>query len=157
MKIDESYLARRRFLCGMIGGGVAAMGTGMLSPLVQFAGNLRAAPPPEFLAIERTDYELPPGKSKMIPYGHIPVLLLQPADASSPLRAFVASCTHLNCTVSYQEEKKCIFCACHGGVFDLDGRVVSGPPPSPLRQLFTKFSNGKLILALEKDNLEKAS
>ena len=50
-----------------------------------------------------------------------------------------------------------IFCACHDGVYDTDGRVLSGPPPRPLRQFYSKLSGGKLIIALEKANLEKAS
>jgi cytochrome b6-f complex iron-sulfur subunit len=157
MKSDEAYLARRRFLCGMLCGGATAMGAGVLVPLVQYAGNLHATPPPEFVTLEKADYQLSPGKGKFILYGHIPVLLLQPSDSASPLRVFVASCTHLNCTVSYEEDRRAIYCACHEGVYDLAGRVVSGPPPGPLRQLFTKVSNGKLILALEKDDLDKAS
>jgi cytochrome b6-f complex iron-sulfur subunit len=157
VKIDESYLARRRFLGCMVGGGVAAMGANMALPLVQFAANLHASPLPDFLAVDKADYELSPGKSKMALYGHLPLLLVRAADAGSPLRVFLATCTHLNCTVSYQEEQNRIYCACHEGVYDVEGRVVSGPPPSPLRELFTKFSNGKLIIALEKDNLEKAS
>lgn len=157
MKIDESHVARRRFLGGMLGGGMAAMGAGMAAPLVQFAGNFHPAPLPDFLAVEKADYELPPGKAKMILYGNVPVLLLQPPEAGGRLRVFVASCTHLNCTVSYQEQENRIYCACHGGSFDTDGQVVSGPPPRALPQLHSKFSGGKLIIAMEKENLEKAS
>ena len=36
MKINESYLVRRRFLCGMLGGGAAALGTSVGVPLVAF-------------------------------------------------------------------------------------------------------------------------
>jgi cytochrome b6-f complex iron-sulfur subunit len=157
MKLDESYVARRRFLCCMLGGGAAVMGAGMVTPLVQYAGNLHPSPPPDFLALERDEYELAPGKGKMILYGHIPTLLLQPADTGKPLLAFVATCTHLNCTVTYQEVQNRIFCACHEGSFDLEGRVIAGPPPSPLQRFFTKLNNGKLILALEEANLAKAT
>ncbi len=157
MKIDESYVARRSFLCSMLGGGAAAMSAGMVVPLMEYAGNLRAAPPPDSLALEKVDYELPPGKAKMILYGRIPVLLLRPAEEDGALRALVATCTHLDCTVTYQEDEHRIYCACHDGIYDTEGRVISGPPPRPLRQLYSKFSDGKLILALEKANLEKAN
>ncbi len=93
----------------------------------------------------------------MILYGRIPVLLLRPAEANAAPRALLAACTHLNCTVTYQEDEHRIYCACHDGIYDTQGRVVSGPPPRPLRQLYTKLSDGKLILALEKANLEKAT
>ena len=88
MKIDESYLARRRFLCCMLGGGVAAMAAGIGLPLMEYAGDFHSAPPPDFLVLEKADYELPPGKAKMILYGHIPVLLLQPAETRQPLEGF---------------------------------------------------------------------
>lgn len=157
MKLDDPYPARRRFLCTMLGGGVAAMGAGMAIPFAQYAGNLHPTPPPDFVALEKADYSLAPGKGRMVRYGHIPALLLQPADASRPPTAFLASCTHLNCTVTYEETKQRIYCACHDGCFDLEGRVISGPPPEPLHKLFTRVVGGKLILALEERNLDKAS
>ena len=45
MKIEQSHLARRRFLCGMIGGGAAAMGAGVAAPLLEYAGNFRRRRP----------------------------------------------------------------------------------------------------------------
>jgi cytochrome b6-f complex iron-sulfur subunit len=155
MKLDESCIQRRCFLRNMLSGGAAAIGACAVGPLLQYAGDFRETPPPDFLVLGRADYELPPGKGKMVLYGHIPALLLQPADGS-PLRAFVATCTHLNCTVSYQPEKNRIFCACHNGIYDTRGQVLSGPPPRPLREFYTMLKRGKLILALEKANLEKA-
>ncbi|MDX2444241.1 MAG: ubiquinol-cytochrome c reductase iron-sulfur subunit [Bacteroidales bacterium] len=41
-------------------------------------------------------------------------------------------CTHLGCTVSWQEDKNEFYCPCHHARFDKDGKVVSGPPPKPL-------------------------
>jgi nitrite reductase/ring-hydroxylating ferredoxin subunit len=156
VKLEESYLARRRFLCGMLGGGAAALGAMIGVPLVQYAGNIHSAPPPEFVVLEPEDYDLPPGKAKIILYGHLPVLLLRPPGADGPLRIFSATCTHLNCTVSYQEDQERIYCACHAGVFDTEGRVLSGPPPAPLRPFWSKRSGDKLVIAMEKENLEKA-
>jgi Rieske Fe-S protein len=48
------------------------------------------------------------------------------------VRAFNAVCTHVDCTVRYRRETSDLFCSCHDGVYDLDGRNVSGPPPRPL-------------------------
>ena len=50
-------------------------------------------------------------------------------------RALSATCTHLGCRVSWQPGTNQFKCPCHGGVFDREGRVVSGPPPAPLRRL----------------------
>ncbi len=134
MKIDQSYLARRRFLCGMLGGGAAAIGAGAAIPLLEYAGNLRPEPPPDYVVLQKSDYELRPGTAKIVPYGPIPVLLLRPDEGDETLRALDATCTHLDCIVSYQPDEHRIYCACHGGVYDTDGRVISGPPPRSLRK-----------------------
>jgi Rieske Fe-S protein len=62
-----------------------------------------------------------------------PCLVVRTLD--NEVRAFNAICTHTQCTVEYRPEKGVIFCACHNGVFDLEGRNVSGPPPRPLEAL----------------------
>jgi len=154
MKIHESYLARRRFLGTMVGGGAAALGAGMAAPLACYVGNFREEPPPDFLILDRADYELGPGESAIIPYGRIPVLLLRTPEGE--LRAFVAVCTHFDCTVSYLPGEQRIFCACHEGYYGLDGRVISGPPPRPLSPAYWKLTGEKLVLALEQENLERA-
>ena len=48
------------------------------------------------------------------------------------VKAFNAICTHVDCTVKYRADKGDIFCSCHNGVYDVNGRNVSGPPPRPL-------------------------
>lgn len=42
--------------------------------------------------------------------------------------AFSNVCPHLGCHVHYQPSKQRFFCPCHNGVFDLEGRPISGPP-----------------------------
>ncbi|NQT14356.1 MAG: Rieske (2Fe-2S) protein [Planctomycetes bacterium] len=156
MKINQSYLARRRFLSGMLGGGAAALGASVAVPLVGYVGNLKEAPPPEWMEIEKTDYALAPGTSKLVMYGHIPALLIQTREPGSELRVFDATCTHFDCTVRYVPEEDHILCACHEGYYRVDGSVISGPPPRPLRKFWHRLHNGKLVIALEKENLEKA-
>ncbi|MDA8235410.1 MAG: ubiquinol-cytochrome c reductase iron-sulfur subunit [Clostridia bacterium] len=71
---------------------------------------------------------------------------------------FDPRCTHLGCAYSWKEDDKSFFCPCHGGVFDLDGRVVAGPPPRPLDRYEYKVENGKLIIGKSyrvDDDLEK--
>jgi Rieske Fe-S protein len=80
------------------------------------------------LAAKKT--ELQPNSGKTFPFGTQPGLLVHTADGE--YRAFSAVCTHLGCTVQYEPEKRVIWCACHNGAYDLEGRNVSGPPPRPL-------------------------
>jgi len=157
MWIEDSYLARRRFLYGMIGGGAAALGAGAVGPLAQYVGNFRQQPPPDFLVLSKAECDILPGTAKMVMYGRIPALLIKLPEPQSELKVFVATCSHLNCTVNYQPEANRIFCACHEGCFDTDGQVLSGPPPLPLRTFYHKLKPEGLVIALEEKNLEKAS
>lgn len=69
------------------------------------------------------------GDAKMVQISGKAVIVIR--DASG-FKAFSASCTHLGCLVKWDREKKELICPCHAAVFDANGGVVSGPPPSPL-------------------------
>lgn len=56
------------------------------------------------------------------------------------------TCTHLGCLVHWDAAKKIFLCACHGGQFDRDGRVIAGPPPRPLDTHRFKVENGYLMV-----------
>lgn len=58
--------------------------------------------------------------------------------------AFDPACTHLGCRITWVGDKNRYLCPCHGGVFDPDGKVVSGPPPKPLDAYPVKVENGKI-------------
>lgn len=59
---------------------------------------------------------------------------------------FSPICSHLGCSVAWNEGKKLFQCPCHGGVYDATGKVVSGPPPRPLTRFETKVEDGKLFI-----------
>lgn len=64
-------------------------------------------------------------------------------------RDFVAMsnvCTHLGCRVRWIAEQEQFFCPCHNGVFDKDGKVISGPPPRPLDRYEVKVENDQLFI-----------
>jgi Rieske Fe-S protein len=63
--------------------------------------------------------------------------------------AISAGCTHLGCIVTWDEAEKLFKCPCHDGRFDVDGKVISGPPPAPLKRHKTRIDNGKVFLATE--------
>ena len=49
--------------------------------------------------------------------------------------ALDSTCTHLGCRTRFDAEAMHFVCPCHGGAYDVDGQVVAGPPPAPLRRL----------------------
>ena len=44
-----------------------------------------------------------------------------------------ALCTHQQCTVAYNALGQTFDCPCHDSSYELDGRVIGGPAPRPLR------------------------
>lgn len=59
------------------------------------------------------------------------------------------ACTHLGCRIKHQTDSRRFICPCHGGVFDEDGNVVSGPPPKPLERHDVKIEDGKIWIYRE--------
>ncbi len=55
-------------------------------------------------------------------------------------------CTHLGCAYSWQADKNRFFCPCHDGIFDIEGKVIGGPPPRPLDRYEAKVENGRLYI-----------
>jgi Rieske Fe-S protein len=71
-------------------------------------------------------------------------------DGRSSVRAMSATCTHLGCQVRWDGDGKRFRCPCHGGVFDVSGNVVSGPPPRPLTQLDARIdpASGSVLVRM---------
>lgn len=84
-------------------------------------------------------------RSKIIRFGHKPVLVIK--TEKDDFRAFSAICTHLDCTVQYRNDLGVIWCACHNGKFDLNGRNISGPPPRPLDVYSVAIKNEEVIIS----------
>lgn len=55
-------------------------------------------------------------------------------------------CTHLGCRVRWIADKEIFLSPCHNGVFDREGRVISGPPPRPLDRFEVKIENNQLLI-----------
>ena len=64
------------------------------------------------------------------------------------LFALAPVCTHLGCLVGWQRPSERFVCPCHGGQYDINGKVVAGPPPTSLNRLPLKIENGKVLVGL---------
>ena len=62
--------------------------------------------------------------------------------------ALSSTCTHLGCRVAWDSDAALLKCPCHGGTFDRDGAVTSGPPPAPLAKLATRIESGQVMVEL---------
>lgn len=73
--------------------------------------------------------------------------------ADGRLFAFSNTCTHMQCNVHWDPSLGQFLCPCHGGLYDLTGQNIGGPPPSPLPQwlhrTFTDPATGRTILEVQ--------
>ena len=89
-------------------------------------------------------FEIPSGSSKVVLYNDKPVIII-----NRPGKGFIALskvCTHLGCLVEYEKDKNRLICPCHAGTYDLEGNVLSGPPPRPLPKIPLKVEGEQVII-----------
>lgn len=95
------------------------------------------------LIIRKSD--VPSGDAKNFIYQNTPAVII-----NSPEKGFIAVsriCTHLGCLVEYNRGKQRLLCPCHAGNFDVNGNVLSGPPPKPLAIIPLKIDGDNVIIA----------
>jgi Rieske Fe-S protein len=128
--IEPVQQGKRDFLKYLLGGSLIAWIGAVVYPLFAY---LR---PPKQAEVEVSSVKV--GKlsaiekdsGTVVRFGSKPVIVLR--TAAGEMRAFSATCTHLDCTVQYRKDMGVIWCACHNGRYDLNGRNIAGPPPRPL-------------------------
>lgn len=62
------------------------------------------------------------------------------------VRVLDSTCTHLGCRTRYDAASKHFLCPCHGGVYDVDGTVLDGPPPAPLHTLEARIDGDHVVV-----------
>jgi Rieske Fe-S protein len=126
------FMERRRFLNGFLGTSFGALLASVLYPVLRYVSPPRIpeASTNQIEAGSTNDPVLMEKGFKIVRFGAEPVVLVKVSDTD--FRAFTATCTHLDCVVGFQKDKSRLFCNCHGGAYDLNGRNVAGPPPRPL-------------------------
>jgi len=146
-KTTKSDVSRRKFLNALFGGSLLAWLGTILYPVAKFL-----VPPPvpdiSVNSVEAgaiSDFAL--NSSKIIRFGRKPVLVIRKKNGS--FKALAATCTHLDCNVQFRSDLEQVWCACHNGFYDIEGRNISGPPPKPLAQYSVAISNDKVIISKE--------
>lgn len=117
---------RRKFLSFLL----TAFGTGAFVSLAYPLIRYLAPPKPDVGTARQTLKKSDIGDAKEILFQETPTIII-----NRPGKGYIALsrvCTHLGCLLEYDKLQKKLICPCHAGVFNLEGRVVSGPPPEPL-------------------------
>ena len=125
-----------------VGVGVPLAGFGILPALEEEALEWARLGPVEMFVT---------GEPKLVPFTHVvpkpwpeepvrhAVYVLKRAETD--FAVYDIRCTHVGCPVNWNPQAKRFFSPCHGGVFDIEGRVQAGPPPRPLDRYEVKIEN----------------
>lgn len=141
----DSGPSRRRFLDYLLGTSAVATLGAIVYPIIRFM-----SPPPVIESTENSVIaaklnEVPVNSGKIFKFGSKPGLIVR--TDSGELKAFSAVCTHLDCIVQYQPETKQIWCACHNGQYNLNGKNVGGPPPRPLEEFKVNTRGDDIVVS----------
>lgn len=139
-------VSRRRFLDWFVGTSGGALLISVMYPVTRYLipptveeSTARSVT----LAVRPEDVKANSGQ--IFRFGSQPGILVR--TPAGDLRAFTAICTHLACTVQYRSDLNHIWCACHNGHFDLNGRNVAGPPPKPLEPFTVNVRREEIVVS----------
>jgi Rieske Fe-S protein len=143
---DKENISRRRFLGFLSVIGLGWLGA-ILYPVYEFLSPQQAPDPfgedGRALVEKITPADVArPGMGKNGGYGGRGLILFRNEDGQ--LQAFDSKCTHAGCNVEYQTTR--FYCNCHGGIYDLNGKNIAGPPPKPLTELGVVEEDGQLFV-----------
>lgn len=137
--------SRRSFLKYLLSIGFIGFISSVLYPLISYLV------PPKQSEVEVSSVnagkvsDFAKNSGKIIKFGNEPVIVLR--KPSGEFKALSAVCTHLSCTVQFRKDWEVIWCACHNGKYDLNGKNISGPPPRPLTAYNVNIQKGNLFIS----------
>ena len=138
-------ITRRRFINFSLYSSLSTLAAATIYPIVRFIMPPKTPQAVQSEVVAAKIGELTPNSAKIFKFGSEPGILILTDEAK--YKAFSAICTHLSCTVQYRKDLKHIWCACHNGHFDLFGKNLSGPPPSPLEEYQVSIVNDDIIVS----------
>lgn len=142
----DGDLTRRGFVNWLLGTSAGAFFLSVLYPVSRYL----IPPKVEESTARAVTLSIEPGKVKpntgqIFKFGNRPGILIR--TPTGELRGFSAICTHLSCIVQYRPDLSHIWCACHNGHFDLNGKNIIGPPPRPLEQFVVNVRGKQIVVS----------
>lgn len=132
---------RRSFLARLMRvlGGVAVLEAGWIavSSLVPRAGSESLSDGPGVIVAGPVDRFAP---GSVTPFVEGRFYLAR--DESGGFMALHRKCTHLGCSVPWNDDEQRFACPCHASAFDIHGDVVNAPAPRPLDLFAVTISDG---------------
>ncbi|MEW6128797.1 MAG: Rieske (2Fe-2S) protein [Acidobacteriota bacterium] len=144
-EIVPSSKQRRRFIDSLLLTSFSATFASIFYPIIKFLIPPQVVEASQASVVAGKLSELKANTGKIFKFGTKPGIIVK--KASGEVCAFSATCTHLNCTVQYREDSQEIWCACHNGRYDLNGKNIAGPPPRPLEQFEVKVRGDEIFVS----------
>jgi len=151
---DRGRLSRRQF--GILGtqdaGAVVALALGipivgfLISPLFRrqtsverLVGDIGAVP-----EREPTKFEVAfPQNAWPVPDAKLAVYVVK---LNGQTKVLSNVCSHMQCPVRWEKELGQFLCPCHGGLYDIGGKNIGGPPPKPLPEYVHRIDGTTLYI-----------
>lgn len=137
-------MQRRNFLDWLLKSFVAALGAFVAYPVARYLVPPKMPEAATRRVVAAKKDELAPGSFKTFPFGNQPGILIRKQNGE--YTALSAVCTHLGCTVQYRPGENVIWCACHNGMYSLEGANISGPPPRPLERYDVHVQGDEIVI-----------
>jgi Rieske Fe-S protein len=141
---QPARITRRTLADYLIGAGLVGLAGTVLYPVLRYLVPPKVREVAAGSVVAARVGELPLNSGKIFLFGGKPAILVHTPQGT--YRAFSAVCTHLSCTVQFRGDLGHIWCACHDGHFDLNGQVISGPPPRPLAEYGVSVKGQEIVV-----------
>ena len=89
--------------------------------------------------------DIPYNSAKIVRFNKKAIILVR--TEQEQVKAFSAVCTHLGCIVEFKPEDRIFKCNCHGSQFDLSGKNIAGPAPSPLKPFRVELKDDNIFVS----------
>ncbi|MDR4507662.1 MAG: ubiquinol-cytochrome c reductase iron-sulfur subunit [Candidatus Brocadiaceae bacterium] len=160
-KTKKVEKARRKFLkivSHILGGALAA---GILAPLAGFLAHpllkKTVYGTEDFIRLGSIDdfpigipKKMPVTSSKMDAWNIFEGLVMGSVwvirQKDNSLQVLSTNCPHLGCGIDWGADVNKFLCPCHEGVFDIQGKVLSGPSPRSMYSFKTKIENNTVLV-----------
>jgi cytochrome b6-f complex iron-sulfur subunit len=141
--MEGAVMKRRNFLKVAIASFASITAGSFAYALVKFLAALPSRiADTQKVVIRKSD--VPSGEAKNFVYRNAPAVLINRPD-----KGFIVlsrTCTHLGCLVEYHHAQLLLICPCHAGTYDLEGNVLSGPPPKPLTAIPFRIEGENIVI-----------
>jgi len=145
--MEESRFSRRHLLTWLARGFLSLWGLAFAWVVAAFTKPPRARGGIAERVIKVGPLEsLPVGQARLVRHGREPIFVIRTAEDA--VVGLSGVCSHVHCVLRWDDAQGNLACPCHDGAFDVNGNVLHGPPPRPLKRYQVETRLGDMYVQL---------